>query len=123
MEAAIINYLYQRITDVNVQNTLSSLRNQPKMRFYWMFKKEFGVETYITKIKKPTIQKTISRFRLSNHKLRIETQRYLRPKLSPVQRISNTYGETEEEIHCIMRWKLNKSEREKTLPKISLHMF
>ena len=72
----LLNYVYQRITDVSVQNTMSSLRNQPKMRTYLLFKKDFGMETYITKINNPTIRKTISKFRLSDHKLKIETQRY-----------------------------------------------
>ena len=58
----LINYEYERITDVSVQNTMSSLRNQPKIRTYLMFKEEFGMETYIAKIKNPTIRKTISKF-------------------------------------------------------------
>ena len=47
------HYICQRITDVSIQNTMSSLRNQPSMRTYFMLKKEFGMETYITKVKKP----------------------------------------------------------------------
>ena len=70
------------------------------------------METYITKINSPTIRKTISKFRLSDHKLKIETQRYQRPKLNPDQRICTTCGETEDELHCIVRCKLNKFERE-----------
>ena len=79
------------------------------------------METYITKIKNLTIRKTISKFRPSHQKLKIETLRYQRPKLSPDQRICNTCGETEDEIYCIMRCKLNKSKRENTFTKISLH--
>ena len=40
---------------------------------------------------------------------------------SPDQRTCNTCGETEDEIHCIMRCKLKTSEREKTFTKLSLH--
>ena len=100
---------------------MSSLRNQPKMRTYLLFKKDFGMETYITKISNLTIRKTISKFRLSDHKLLIETQRYQRPNPSPDQRICTTCREKEDELHCIMRCKLNKLEREKTFAYISLH--
>ena len=50
------------------------------MRTYCLFKKDFERGQYVTEIKNPAIRKTISKFRLSDHKLEIETQRYHRPK-------------------------------------------
>ena len=73
------------------------------------------METYITKINNQNIRKTISKFRLSDQKLKIEVQIYVRPKLSPDQRIFTTCGETEDELRCIVRCKLKKKLKEKTL--------
>ena len=115
----VVSYISQRIIDVSVQDTLSTLRNQSKMHTYCLFKKDFEREQYVTEIKNPAIRKTISKFRLSDHKLDIETQRYHRPKKGPDERICITCGEVEDEIHCLMSCKLNIDEREKLFSKIS----
>ena len=44
-----------------------------------------------------------------------------RPRKGPDQRIYTTCGETQDGIHCIMRCKLSKTEREKGFPKILLN--
>ena len=101
---------------------MPSLRIQPKMRTFLLFNlKEFGMETYITKIEIPTIWKAISKYRLSGHKLKIGIQSYQRPKLSPDQRICIKCRVTEDEPHCIMRFKSNKLEREKIFAKVPPH--
>lgn len=45
------------------------------MRTYWLFKKEFMMETHITKIVKPTVPKSIKDYQLSDHKVETESER------------------------------------------------
>ena len=116
-----VNTIFQRVVDISVQNTLSTLQNQPKMRTYCLFKKDFKLENYLTEIKNANTRKTISKFRLSDHKLEIETGRYHIPKKATEQRLCKSCGVTEDEIHCIITCKINTTEREQTFTEISTY--
>ena len=47
-----------------------------KLRTYGLLKKEIGMERYLTTIKNPIIRETMTKFRLSNHRLQIELGRH-----------------------------------------------
>ena len=107
----------RHMVDISVQNTLSTLQNQPKMRTNCLVKKDFKLENYLTEIKNANTRKTISKFRLSDHKLEIETGRYHIPKKATEQRLCKSCGVTEDEIHCIITCKIIQQNENKLLPK------
>ena len=47
-----------------------------KLRTYALFKTDIGLEPYLLNIKNFDMRSKVTKFRLSNHKLRIETGRY-----------------------------------------------
>ena len=47
-----------------------------KLRTYALFKDKSGFESYLVDIKNTDLRKQVTKFRLSDHKLRIETGRY-----------------------------------------------
>ena len=50
--------------------------NSSKLRTYALFKTEPGIEKYLTDIKNITMRQEVTKFRLSNHRLAIETGRH-----------------------------------------------
>ena len=46
-----------------------------KLRTYALFKNEKGLEKYLVDIRNTEVRKQVTKFRLSNHRLRIETGR------------------------------------------------
>ena len=70
----------QRVIDCSDQNTLSMLKNQPKMRTYSAFKIAVKIEKYISNVKSIERRTLLSKFRLSDHRLEVEVGRYHRPK-------------------------------------------
>ena len=69
--------LYQKLVDQFHQNAFETI-NKPdsKLRTYALFKKEEGQEKYLIEIKNILLRKQITRLRLSNHSLMIETGRH-----------------------------------------------
>ena len=115
-----VNKIFQRVVDISVQNTLTTLQKQPKMRTYCLFRKDVKLERYLTEINSSNTRTFLSKFRLSDHKLEIETGRYHRPKKTPEQRLCQNCGTIEDEIHCLITCKINSSEREQTVARISI---
>ena len=75
----VFKKLFLRLSDEFHQNALGRINdNQSKLRTYNLLKQEIGTEHYLYSIRNPSIRKTISKFRLSNHTLMIEKGRYLR---------------------------------------------
>ena len=71
------NRTFKCLSDQFHQNALQSIKeNGSKLRTYAIFKTEIGREKYLTEIKNVEMRKQLSKFRLSNHSLRIETGRY-----------------------------------------------
>ena len=69
--------ILQTLTDEFHQNSFESIRNEKsKLRTYAKFKTEIGQEKYLSNIKNPSIRKVVTKFRLSNHTLLIETGRH-----------------------------------------------
>ena len=69
--------IFQTLSDAFHQNALECIREEgSKLRTYATFKNNIGFEKYLSEIKNTTIRIQISKFRLSNHKLMIETRRH-----------------------------------------------
>ena len=77
----IYKRFFQRLSDQFHQNAFSTINDEnSKLRTYAIYKTKIGLEKYLTLIKNPNTRKQISKLRLSNHKLMIETGRYHKPK-------------------------------------------
>ena len=71
--------IFQTLTDGFHQVAFASINEESsKLRTYATFKKSIGYEIYLSDIKNATIRRRISKFRLSNHALIIETGRHNR---------------------------------------------
>lgn len=74
-----VNYypmLKQRLCDQYIQEWNACINNLPKLALYCRFKKTFELEKYIVSVYNYELRRHISCFRLSSHKLEIETGRY-----------------------------------------------
>ena len=68
---------FQILSDTFHQNAFETINNdKSKLRTYAIFKKDIGFEKYLPNIKNPTRRAILTKFRLSNHKLKIEVGRY-----------------------------------------------
>ena len=68
---------FQNLSDQFHQNAFESIKgNRSKLRTYAVFKKEIGFEKYLYDVKNPIVRAQVTKFRLSNHKLAIETGRH-----------------------------------------------
>ena len=69
--------IFQTLSDVFHQNAFESINEEnSKLRTNAIFKKNIGPESYLSQIKTPTIRTLLSKLRLSNHALMIETGRH-----------------------------------------------
>ena len=69
--------LFRTLSDEFHQNSFENIcREDSKLRSYARVKTEIGRETYLTQIKNPEIRTEMTKFRLSNHTLAIETGRH-----------------------------------------------
>jgi hypothetical protein len=88
-----VNSVYNNIVDTHNKQCLESMSSGKtehqgnKLRTYRKFKKDTSCVNYVNNSGLTWFQKrTIARFRLSDHKLKIETGRHCRPRLPPEQR-------------------------------------
>ena len=69
--------LFQRLSDIFHQESFSTILNaQSKLRTYGLLKRDIGIANYLTTIKNPGLRRSVTKFRLSNHKLNIEIGRH-----------------------------------------------
>ena len=69
--------LHQKLIHKFHQDAFEAIgKPDSKLRTYAIFKKEKGQEKYLTEIKNKPLRKQVTRFRLSNHSLMIETGRH-----------------------------------------------
>ena len=69
--------LFQKLSDIFHQEAFCNITNpQSKLRTYGLLKTSIGLENYLTKITNPAFRRAVTKFRLSNHKLNIETGRH-----------------------------------------------
>ena len=70
-----------------IRNNL--LTENGKLRTYLKIKANFGFEKYLSILHNFQYRQVLSKFRISNHKLRIETGRYSRPLIELEDRVCN----------------------------------
>ena len=72
--------------------------------FYYTFKNPWTPEKYLVNMKNPKVRQTLAKFRLGNHKLAVETPRYVRPKIQYEDRkFALCRLEVENEIHFLFK--------------------
>ena len=90
----------------------SKIMESPKAISYCKFKYTVYLEKYLYKVKNFRHRIFLTRLRLSNHSLLIETGRHLRPKLEREHRkCFICKDEIEDELHFVTKCPLYKSER------------
>jgi hypothetical protein len=69
--------LFERLVDSFHQSAFSEIRKDTsKLRTYALFKREVGLENYLTEMKNVYDRVQVTKFRLSNHRLMIEVGRH-----------------------------------------------
>ena len=67
---------YKRVKDIFNQDSLSTInKDTSKLRMYALMKERIGMEDYLTDIHNVKLRCKLTKYRLSNHQLRIETGR------------------------------------------------
>ena len=91
----------------------ADVKNFPVLRTYMTFKTEFGFEQYLVQVKDYKLRKVMSQFRLSSHKLCIETGRHSKPKIPLNDRICShcNLTEIEDEEHLLLHCPFYSEER------------
>ena len=115
-------FTYHWHSMVNTPYSKHSKRGANKLRTYKLFKQHFKRECYL-EIPNRLHQKALAQFRLSAHRLKIETGRYngRNQYIPPDQRIcqSCTLSETENEIHFAIKCPAYSSIRAELFQKIT----
>jgi len=96
-DIGILNIIRQRLKDIELQRWLSEITNDTrkdanqsnKMRTYRLFKTidNYKCEYYLHQVTNTRHRIALTKLRLSNHRLAIETGRYSRPRKKPAERI------------------------------------
>ena len=72
-------FAFQRLCDIFHKNTLQDIkRESSKLRTYSLLKTQIGYETYLSQVQNIEHRTALTKFRLSNHCLNIETGRHKR---------------------------------------------
>ena len=111
-DIGIINIIRQRLKDIELQRWLSEINNDTKkdanqgnkMRTYRLFNTtdNYKCEYYLHQVTNTRHRIALTKLRLSNHKLAIETGRYSRPFKKPAERICPICKiEMEDEYHFL----------------------
>ena len=108
----LIENIYKRFMDKCMQDVNNSEQN-PKLRTYKLFKTEFKQEPYLNFMTNPKHAYALARFRISSHNLRVETGRYVKPKIPIEDRICLycTSHCVEDERHFLLKCTLYNQER------------
>ena len=96
VDIGIVNIIRQRLKDIELQRWLIEINNDirkdanqsNKMRTYRLFKTidNYKCEDYLHQVTNVRHSIALTKLRLSNHKLAIETGRYSRPFKKPAER-------------------------------------
>jgi len=112
VDIGIINIVRQRLKDIKLQRWLSEINNNirkdanqgNKMRTYRLFKTidNYKCEDYLHQVTNTRHRIALTKLRLSNHKLAIETGRYSRSFKKPAEgTCPNCRIEMEDEYHFL----------------------
>jgi len=110
VDIGTVNIFTQRLKDIELQRWLSEINNDTrkdanqsnKMRTYRLFKTigNYKCEDYLHQVTNTRHRIALTKLRLSNHKLAIETGPYSRPLKKPAERIFPICkAEMEDEYH------------------------
>ena len=92
----------------------SEIIKSPKAAAYALFKNEVCFEEYLFQVKNTKHRNVLSRFRLSNHNLMIESGRHCRPKIDKNERFCFfCKNKIENEVHFVTECPLYNEERDK----------
>ena len=104
---------YKRMCDIFHQTTFSEIRKETsKLRTYSLLKNKIGYEEYLSQIKNIKHRTILTKLRLSNHKLEIETGRYRRVNKN-LRNCPFCPENVEDEMHFLLQCKTLKPLREK----------
>ena len=97
--------LYKRLSDVFYQSAFESINKQDsKLRTYSLIKASVEIENYLITTRNINARVCLTKFRLSNHKLMIETGRH--HKVPKTERFCPfCHGMIEDEIHFLINCK------------------
>ena len=101
----VLQDLFKKAWKEELYSDVRKAKHGNKLRCYRTFKCEFGKEDYLFKCNNPIIRKCLSKFRMSAHKLNIETGRYIQPRIEPEDRLcTNCNAMTcEDEPHFVLK--------------------
>ena len=97
----------------------SSFQQSTKCDSYRLFKAVPKMEIYLKHFKDMKYIKTLSKFRLSDHKLMIEEGRRARPQIKREDRICLECNSLEDEVHFLIDCDKYKNERERAFQAIN----
>ena len=104
--------LLNRAKNIFHQEAFSTIKkNSSKLRTYSLIKQNIGREDYLLKLRNPKVRGILTKFRLSNHKLRIESGR--NEGLRSEERMCQICFEgVEDEIHFLVKCKQYEAQRQ-----------
>jgi len=118
----------QRLKDTFVQNWSGRLSDSSRALFYNNIK-SFEFQEYLNLVNIKKIRICITKLRVSSHRLHIESGRWSKPVVTPVENRTCFFcDKLEDEYHFIMECDLYKDLRDKYIPKFfrtrpSMHKF
>ena len=74
-EEIFVNLFKTRARDIDIQTWSAELNDSPKLETYISFKTSFNMESYLYNLEEPILLSILCKFRISAHKLNIETGR------------------------------------------------
>ena len=114
-----LNAFSLRIKDINAQNISKDIGENKKLSQYAKFKDNLSYEHYLDEIKSTEKRKALTRLRISNHKLRIETGRH--QNIPREERICENcaLNKIEDEKHFLLECSKYSSLRSQHLDKLT----
>ena len=115
--------LFQTLCDQFHQNAFETIRNVgSKLRTYAIFKKQQGFETYLSHIKNFKFRRMLTKLRLSNHDLFIETGRHKKGmwRKKEMRICPLCHGDIEDEVHLLFQCPTYNTLREELFRSLDL---
>jgi hypothetical protein len=108
--------LFQELWRSKLNNDLRQQNHGNKLRTYRKFKMIFHPEPYLNIISSFNVRRELCKFRISNHKLKIETGRHMNIELE--NRLCNHCNELEDEEHFLIKCIKHSEKRQKLFEKV-----
>ncbi len=104
LDRYLIAMLRQTLQDQFIQSWHTALSMSEKLRTYVLFKQQFSCESYLSRVLSVAHRHALARFRISAHKLAVETGRYSRPIIALCERRCRqcNSGAVEDERHFLL---------------------